>query len=230
MPDVFLSAPLLSLCPASFPVFPRSLSSADRRCDGAASDRLSRHQWMVSGDGIWYSRQHLWHAVDFYRLQFPSFLKGVIRCKILFYMLFGHKCVQCTQPTYKDKNPPCFFYIDKSWLLSKIKPFSESCQCDITQTGPSHDCWLTLAFNLSPALSELSSVLHYFDAGADVDKNGSYKRLRCFVDGCNNEHSSRHLPRHLSRWRHSGLPFLNLWRECVNHWWSSFAYSEYMVL
>ncbi len=134
---VFLSSPLLSLCPASFPVFDRmpssachSLSSADKHCDGAASDRLSRHQWMVSGDGILYSRQHLWHAVDFYRQQFPSFLKGVIGCKIHFYMLFEHKCVGsvCTQPPYNDKNAPSvfFFNIDKSRPLSKIKPFSDS--------------------------------------------------------------------------------------------------------
>ncbi len=38
---------------------------------------------------------------------------------------------------------------------------------------PSHDCWLTLAFYFRPALSELSSVLQCFDAGAVVDKNGS---------------------------------------------------------
>ncbi len=33
-----------------------------------------------------------------------------------------------------------------------------------------------------------------FTARADVDKNEmTPKRLRCFVVGCNNEHSSRHL-------------------------------------
>ncbi|KTG05729.1 hypothetical protein cypCar_00047455 [Cyprinus carpio] len=48
-------------------------------------------------------------------------------------------------------------------------------------TGPSHDSLIDsyvsaqtgLASYLRPALSELSSVCHCFDAGADVDKNDS---------------------------------------------------------
>ncbi len=37
-----------------------------------------------------------------------SYLKGVIGCKILFYMLFELKCLGAvyTQPPYNDLNPP----------------------------------------------------------------------------------------------------------------------------
>ncbi len=34
---------------------------------------------------------------------------------------------------------------------------------------------------------------HCVDSGAGEDKMSSIKQLRCFVVGCDNEHSSRHL-------------------------------------
>ncbi len=43
----------------------------------------------------------------------------------------------CTQPPYNDKDPPVFFFIFnlvKSFPLSHIKPISDACLCDITQT------------------------------------------------------------------------------------------------
>ncbi len=46
-------------------------------------------------------------------------------------------CWQCvyTQPPYNDKDPPSvFFYLVKSFPLSHIKPFSDACLCDVTQT------------------------------------------------------------------------------------------------
>ncbi len=42
----------------------------------------------------------------------------------------------CTQPPYNDKDPPSvfFFYLVKSFPLSHIKPISDACLCDVTQT------------------------------------------------------------------------------------------------
>ncbi len=42
----------------------------------------------------------------------------------------------CTQPPYNDKDPAVFFffYLIKSFPLSHIKPFSDACLCDVTQT------------------------------------------------------------------------------------------------
>ncbi len=53
-----------------------------------------------------------------------------------FYKLFELKCVLavCTQPPYNDKDPVFFFYLVKSFSLSQIKPFSDACLCDVTQT------------------------------------------------------------------------------------------------
>ncbi len=42
----------------------------------------------------------------------------------------------CTQPPYNDKDPPSSFFFNhvKSFPLSHIKPFSDACLCDVTQT------------------------------------------------------------------------------------------------
>ncbi len=85
----------------------------------------------------------------------------------------------CTQSHFNDKD--LFFYLVKSFPLSKIEPISDACLCDVTLTGPSHDCLIDpsvsaqtgLVSYLRPALSELSSVRHCFTARADVDMNGS---------------------------------------------------------
>ncbi len=99
---------------------------------------------------------------------------------------------------------PVLFYLVKSFPLSQIEPISDACLCDVT--WDSHDSWLTLAFYLRPALSELSSVRHCCDAGADVEKNVSIA-IEVFCCWCNNEHTVAVViySRHLSRWRRSGL-------------------------
>ncbi len=61
-----------------------------------------------------------------------------------YYKFFELKCVcQCTQPPYNDKNPPsCYFYLF-------FYPFLKSSYLSMwrhTDGGPSHDCWLTVAF------------------------------------------------------------------------------------
>ncbi len=99
-----------------------------------------------------------------------SYIKGVIGCDIS-YKLFELKymlavCVH-NHPIMIKIHPVFFFY-----HFPFLKPSrSQMPVCDVTQTrrhtdpGPSHDCWLTLAFYLRPALSELSSVCDCFDAG-----------------------------------------------------------------
>ncbi len=56
-----------------------------------------------------------------------------------------------------------------------------------------HNSWLTLAFYLRPALSDLRAVRPSVNSGAGEDKMSPIKRLRRFVVGYNNEYSSRHL-------------------------------------
>ncbi len=54
-----------------------------------------------------------------------------------FYKLFELKCV-CTQPPYNENvvflTPSGFFFLIKSFHLSQIKPISDACLCDATQT------------------------------------------------------------------------------------------------
>ncbi len=40
----------------------------------------------------------------------------------------------CTQPPYKRATQCFFFNLVKSFPLSQIKPISDACLCDITQT------------------------------------------------------------------------------------------------
>ncbi len=55
-----------------------------------------------------------------------------------FYDVWTEMCVGSvyTQPPNNDKDPPSvfLFYLDKSFPLSHIKPFSDACLCDVTQT------------------------------------------------------------------------------------------------
>ncbi len=105
----------------------------------------------------------------------------------------------------------------------------------------SRESWLALVFNLRPSLSELSSVSHCFDAGADVDNNGSWANwVFLLLDVIMNTFIIYYW--HLSCWRHSGLRLFLKGNassdlpKCVyvrlNHSWSSLAYrrSEYKVL
>ncbi len=142
----------------------------------------------------------------------------------------------CTQPPYNDKIHPV------SFLSTKIfTSFSNRAVClrDVTR------------MEAPPTTVVFQHRLHWY-LTSDPPWVSSHqlfhrqsrcrrmipKRLSCFVVGCNNEHSSSHLLRHLSRWR--GLSFV--WRECAlnlpkcvyvrtNLSWSSFTYwrSEYKV-
>ncbi len=72
--------------------------------------------------------------------------------------------VSTRQPYNDKKSTQCFFLNnDKSWPLSKIKPFSDSWLCDVTQAKapPTTVDW-HWCFTLDPPWS----VRHCFDAGA----------------------------------------------------------------
>ncbi len=75
-----------------------------------------------------------------------------------------------------------FIFYLQSLPLSQIELILEACLWHHTDPGPSHDCLIDssvsaqtgLVSYLRPALRELSSVRHCFDAGAqDADKNDS---------------------------------------------------------
>ncbi len=88
----------------------------------------------------------------------------------------------CTQPPYNN-----IILISLNHFPFLISSHSQMPVCVTShKPKPSHDCWLTLAFYLRPALSKLSSVHHCFDAGADVD--WGVLLLDVIM-----EHSSRHL-------------------------------------
>ncbi len=121
----------------------------------------------------------------------------------------------CTQPPNNDKDPPnvCFFISLNHFLFLKWSRSQMFVCVTSHRPRPFHDCWLTLAFYLRPALSELSSVRHCFNAGADVDKNGSYKWLRSFVVGCNNKQQSSFT---LDIWAaEDAVDYICFWRECA---------------
>ncbi len=119
---------------------------------------------------------------DFYFERDWNKLKVVIRCHMHFYKLFKLNCVLavCVH------NRPVMIKFHTVSIYNKI-PFSQieliadACLCDVTLTGPYHDCLIDslvsaqtgLVFYLRPAQSQLSSVRHCFTAGADVDKNVS---------------------------------------------------------
>ncbi len=119
----------------------------------------------------------------------------------------------CTQPPYNDKDPPSvFFILVKSFPIFHINPFSDACLCDVTQTQapPTIVDW-HWCFSLDPPW------------------------VRCFVVGCHNEHSSRHLLLSPNIWAaEDAEDYVCFWRECAldlpkcvylraNHSWSSFT-------
>ncbi len=162
------------------------------------------------------------------------------KCKILkgaivkghFYKLFELKCVLavCTQPPYNDTNPPSVFF----FIYSNLYPFLKSSRLSVwrhTDGGLSHNSLIdssisaqtALVSYFRPALSELSSVV---SPPEQMLTRMNPKRLRCFVVGCNNEHSSLHL-------LPSSADYVWFWRECAldlpkcvyvrtKHSWSSF--------
>ncbi len=101
-----------------------------------------------------------------------------------------------TQPPYNDKKHPVFFfYLLKSLSLSQIEP-----SVHVTSHGwrplprllidSSVSSQTALVSYLRPTLSELLSVV---SPPEQMQTRMTPKWLRCFVVGCNNEHSSRHL-------------------------------------
>ncbi len=126
------------------------------------------------------------------------------------FYLFEHKCVLavCVH------NHPVMIKIHPVFLSRKIiSSFSYQARClsvwRHTDPGPSHDCWLTLAFYLRPALSELRAVRRCFTAGTDVDKMSPIKWLSdwgvLLLDVIMNIAVVIY-SQHLSRWRRGGLP------------------------
>ncbi len=86
-------------------------------------------------------------------------------------MCFGSVC---KQPPYNDKN---LFFV----YSLNVFPFLKSTRLTVwchTDRGPSHDCWLTVAFQhrlhyVLPQTRPVWAVISCVTAGADVDKNDS---------------------------------------------------------
>ncbi len=127
-----------------------------------------------------------------------------------FYMLFEHKCVLAVcvhnHPIMIKIHPVFFLYLLKSLPLSQIEPISDA----VTQTGPSHDSWLTVAFQ------------HRLDWCLTLDPPWVICHQSGIVSPPEQMSPKRFLPtrvllldvmniaviiysRHLSRWRCSGL-------------------------
>ncbi len=104
------------------------------------------------------------------------------------YKLFEHKCV-CTHPFYNDTNPPSDFF----WIPILKSPFSNQAVLrflsewhSFVQAPPTIVDWQGRLTLDPPWVSwKLSAIVSTPVQGC--------LRLRCFVIGCNNEHSSRHL-------------------------------------
>ncbi len=65
------------------------------------------------------------------------YLKGVIGCYMHFYKLFElNVCWQCVlnHPTMIKSTQCLFFNLVKLFPLAQIKPISDTCLCDVTQT------------------------------------------------------------------------------------------------
>ena len=96
----------------------------------------------------------------------------------------------CTQPSWNDKNASSvFFFIFLYVFPSQIKPSSNR--------RPSHDCWLTAAFQHRPALARERAVNHSSRVIVDTLERCLWAewRLRdCGVLGCNKEHSHVDVP------------------------------------
>ncbi len=105
----------------------------------------------------------------------------------------------CTHPSYNDnsvffKIPIFKFPLSNQDVLRVLSEWRSS-----VQTAPTIVDWqgcLTLEppwVSWENWVSCEQSDRHCVDSGAGEDKMSQIKRLRCFVVGCNNEYSSRHL-------------------------------------
>jgi len=87
---------------------------------------------------------HVWAALTESNLHCIVFLKGVIRCKIYFYMVFAYKCVCSvwTQPPYNIKQSiHSFFVILKKSKHSIIMSYTWL-WCHIAHAPPTNADWL----------------------------------------------------------------------------------------
>ncbi len=103
----------------------------------------------------------------------------------------------CTHPSYNDKNPPSGFFKSPFSNQAVLRFLSE--WSSFVQAPPTIVDWqahLTLDLPWVSWVNWMSckqSDRHCVDSGAGGDKMSQIKRLKCFVVGCNNEYSSRHL-------------------------------------
>ncbi len=146
----------------------------------------------------------------------------------------------CTHPSYNDQNPPSVFFFFKSPFSNQAVLRFLSEWCSSVQTAPTIVDWQGRLTLDPPWVSwELSAIVSTPVQGKT--RMSQIKWLRCFVVGFNNEYSSRHLLRHLSRWRRRWLMLLSFWRECAdpdlhkcvyvraNHSWSASSTEEVCV-
>ncbi len=105
------------------------------------------------------------------------------------YKLFEHKCV-CTHPSYNDKNPPSVFFkspFSNQAVLRFLSVWRSSAQAPPTIV----DWQDRLTLDPSWVSCHPSGILSTPVQGKT--RMSPIKRLRCFVVGCSNEYSSRHL-------------------------------------
>ncbi len=138
----------------------------------------------------------------------------------------------CTHPSYNDKNPPSVFFFKSSFSNQVVLRFLSE-WCSSVQAPPTRVDWQA-RLTLAPP-SWVSWELRLW---CREDKMSQIKRLKCLVDGCNNEYSSRHLllTSELLKMQRINVTFA-LWMRrspiCLNafvranHSWSSFIYRVY---
>ncbi len=165
-------------------------------------------------------------------------------------MFFELKCVLAVcvhnHPIMIKKNLPSVFCFKSPKIIT---PFSDQAVLRFlavwrhTDPGPSPDCWLTLVFYLLTCHEWAVYSPTLFSTPEQGQTRMTPKKLRYFVVGCNNEHSSRRLlptsEPMKTQWINITFVFegnappdlLKCIYVCANHSWSSFTYriNDYKV-